>query len=1754
MKKRFQQIIDLLLKRGNIPAQDYAELNKEEKDLVSTAKLLIAGRHEDKPYRMEFKDELKKKLLALHSVKQEKQKKTKKTIWRALHIKTLAGSGIAVLAVAAVVAFSVFQQSGLINIIRPGESGGILIPAAHAYDNFTFTPEVVDEYGVIAQNTDFLLVSEARISKQAIEDYVSLSNGGDFSVETVRRGYEYRIDPDQDLAKGEIIQISAATVSESESGLEPFLYQWVFEVSDHFKIQSSTPADRTTGVATNTAIELVLSHAKTQDISAFVQIQPNHAFRIEQDFRTTRIIPSEPWQDDTLYEVTIKSGFGVAAEFIPAGADESLWRLNEDYTIAFTTGNIEPLVNGSMSFTNEVLQSRAGQQIDITGYGYQLPETAPLFVDIYPLDKPVLDQVIDATAKLQGWIPTRLRSRLSDQVIDQFGLTNAIASYEIAPKKSYSQSIYTLDAIQNEGVYLVRGQVGGQVQLFFWSVSELGAYFVMSETKGYVWTVNTEENRSAADVTVHSRNQLLGTTNSQGVLEVSADQIRLLEDRDAFTLSRGTDTTVHPVVIWQDPSDQQPEYQGFIQLDQYLVHPDDTVKYWGLVQREDKEITELRAKVHTWGSAYGSYSQVTVQEQIVSVDEHGFFSAEMELFDLRDGYYSLELYDGEDLFKSKSFEVKVFATPELAITVNPEYRRVDIGQSNTITISTARFDGTPARFIDLQVSGDYTTQVTTNELGEAVVEIPSLAQSCGQYGCSSYLYKSIEVRPIGPFETEVEGRASWVVSQNYLDMSVTVEELEDAYEIEVDFQGIQYLTNDTDYPQGDAVYYNNAVGIPFKATVNQITSVKSELFSEVDPLTNQTAFYYDFDQVKTNVDIHEGLTNANGKTTFRVPKVDQTNFELLIEGEDKFGRLDRMTKVIGNYSLPRGKVYVEQETDDDFIDDIPEYDPYRSVWLEISDVDDAGYRIGNELEVDVTLGEYNENLLADDASTFIFTVSPNIVHAYQQDATTTRIPIEEEYYPNVHIGAAAIYNGSIYYVEYRLENISLSEAAYELDIDIQTDREEYGIRDEVQVDLAVTDELGNPVEGAMVNLNVLDKAYLELDYFASTQNPLTDLLAQQYDRIILNTATHHYTLGADGMGGGGGDGRVDFQEQASYQFVQTGSDGKAQASFTLPDNITSWVITASAASGDLQGGVQQKEVIVSQSFVVQSVQSDSYLFDDEIIISGRTYSANINSDEEVQYAFYGPLKKEEGKTYRLQDFPVASQTGSALANELIDFNVDVDELGTFVYALRGYHGETEDIVIKEFDVLASRGSSPEVASYELTDSWQAVVPDNAIGRVALRFASPLGATAYTSLARICDCATRLDYLIAKKVSAGLLEQYFNLESQYKEEKIASQYKHPDGGFARFPLGTADLELTASVASLLGEDPSLAELEPYFSEILEEDATPMEVAWAFKGLAAMKQPGYAQLVAFSERDDFTTEVRLVLADAFLLYGDLANARVLFDRVLTDSSLENGQRFFNEFESQDAEYAQLMTEQARVIAYALGHDSWSEFDAYLNTKREFVDPVAYTRFWKLRLERQPITDMSFVVAAGEESQFVTLKGFESFGLDLTQEQLAQLSVTDIRGNVEVLYSYAVADQRETTIDGLQVTRFYDQGDGYTTTIDPNKEVDVLIELRPTSSMAYGMYELHDLLPSGLQAITRGQRWGIEYNKCQRTAYRTSLHYAKSFVWLDEDCPRVLIQYRARPVANAGTYTAEGVIVTKLEDPSIRFVGESERITIE
>jgi uncharacterized protein YfaS (alpha-2-macroglobulin family) len=191
----------------------------------------------------------------------------------------------------------------------------------------------------------------------------------------------------------------------------------------------------------------------------------------------------------------------------------------------------------------------------------------------------------------------------------------------------------------------------------------------------------------------------------------------------------------------------------------------------------------------------------------------------------------------------------------------------------------------------------------------------------------------------------------------------------------------------------------------------------------------------------------------------------------------------------------------------------------------------------------------------------------------------------------------------------------------ELKVTITPDREQAGPGEQVTYNVTTRDNLGQPVD-AELSLGLSDLATLSLlrpnalpilDFFYRrrtlavwTSVPI-QLSLEDYNATI----AEHLAEGT-GMGSGGGKGEGEFGVVAVRQnfpdtpfweaHLQTGSDGQADVTVTLPDTLTTWRMDARAATVDTRVGQATQDLISTRPLIVRPQTPRFFVVGDQVTL------------------------------------------------------------------------------------------------------------------------------------------------------------------------------------------------------------------------------------------------------------------------------------------------------------------------------------------------------------------------------------------------------------------------------------------------------------------------------------------------------------------------------------------------------------------------
>lgn len=188
----------------------------------------------------------------------------------------------------------------------------------------------------------------------------------------------------------------------------------------------------------------------------------------------------------------------------------------------------------------------------------------------------------------------------------------------------------------------------------------------------------------------------------------------------------------------------------------------------------------------------------------------------------------------------------------------------------------------------------------------------------------------------------------------------------------------------------------------------------------------------------------------------------------------------------------------------------------------------------------------------------------------------------------------------------------ISTAMHEMNIDIATDKSSYKPNETVNIHITTRDSKWNPID-ARISLWVIDKALMAmydvkkepLPYFfnklgTSIANYTNMKLLYQSLRAFANNGSKWWSW----LGGQASFSiiRDDFEDIAYWKGAIYTTWGKADISFQVPENLTTWVIDAIGISKDTKLGTTQTLFNVTKDLIIEANPPSFVTLWDELLI------------------------------------------------------------------------------------------------------------------------------------------------------------------------------------------------------------------------------------------------------------------------------------------------------------------------------------------------------------------------------------------------------------------------------------------------------------------------------------------------------------------------------------------------------------------------
>jgi hypothetical protein len=319
---------------------------------------------------------------------------------------------------------------------------------------------------------------------------------------------------------------------------------------------------------------------------------------------------------------------------------------------------------------------------------------------------------------------------------------------------------------------------------------------------------------------------------------------------------------------------------------------------------------------------------------------------------------------------------------------------------------------------------------------------------------------------------------------------------------------------------------------------------------------------------------------------------------------------------------------------------------------------------------------------------------------------TIAIPISEEYIPNIFVSVILVKGvdetNPLPAMRVGYVQLNVDTRQKELTVDVTPSSAAVQPGDTVTYTLTVRDSTGAPAPDAEVSVALVDKAVLSLAtgdprtlldifYFQRPLGVTTGLLLS----INKDRLSQQLSDGAKGGGGGGGGGleiRADFPDIAFWQAAFT-TDAAGQIVFpvTLPDNLTTWTLSAKAITPETLVGEVTHDLVASKELQVRPLLPRFFTAGDRAQIGAVIRNTTAEEVNELRFAITA-----SGATLDTAA-TVLTTTVAANGQTELDFPLTVGaEAASVVLTMTAQSSTLADAVRVELPVR--RYETPEVVS------------------------------------------------------------------------------------------------------------------------------------------------------------------------------------------------------------------------------------------------------------------------------------------------------------------------------------------------------------------------------------------------------------------------------------------------------------------------
>lgn len=1558
-------------------------------------------------------------------------------------------------------------------------------------------------------DTNFSIKAKSPLSPKLIKENLTIEPNIEFTAKQRKENKnEVLIVPKEPLEPQSIYRFSLATKDNAP-------LRWAFQTKGDFKVVSTLPRDKSTGVPVDTGIELTFSHLNFEKLPDYFSITPKVAGAFEVKKKTAVFVPKK-LQPKTLYTVKIKKG-------LPLGNSEQV--LEHDFVFQFETKEeTQDNEDFDLCFYKDINEFTTGEKPIFQSSNYdRYKKISQLDVIVYQYKSAAeYLKALKEKEQIPNWAYfSRLNYKTDTSLLSQ------VTKFSTPFKQYNDMNFLEFPEPLSPGFYIAEVHAKDSSQQLWFQVTDLGIYAACANNKTLFWVNDLSTGSPVQGANVHLfDSKATAKTDNTGLAQLTTPDNT---STGVFaTISSGKKEAVAAVCPWnywdfeeKNKNLFRQSFWKYLYTDRNLYKPDDTVHFWGIIkprkaqQKAPKNVTIALSKTGGW------QEDVDIESMEVKIDEQNF-TGEMKLPNLSPGYYYLVVRVEDKPIIYEGFEVATYSKPVYEIEAIPDKKAIYAGDTTKFKIKATFFEGTGAANINLNYSSDDKSgSLTTDDKGEAILYYKANYQT-NQY--SPVQTRNLYFTANMPESGEITGESSLVVLNNDIEIEATgkVKKGRANIDIKLNKLSVDKVNNEKADPWDRDAYKAGVVkNYPINVKVYKEVWEKKDVGQYYDFINKkvQTRYDYIYKKVLENESQVSSDDKGNANFTFAVGNKES----YIVELSTKDFR--------GNQAV--SEVYISGPNF---------YLDYGYPWYYLEDDKPSGkYKDGENVKL---IMKKNQAVSPERENGYMFLLARDgILDEKIQNSSTFNTVFKNAYIPNFWV--KGVYFDGRYYQETPEFLVNFDEKEKALEIDIKTDKDVYRPGDNVKVDVQVKDKSKKPIK-AHVNLNLVDEALYAI------RDQEADILGKIYGDFV--SSGLKYTLKTHGSiddrgdggaeyGGEGGSERKDFKDAVFFKTVVTNNQGKASVQFKVPDNLTSWRLTSQAITGDLKAGTATTKVPVKLPFFVDAVLGDTYLTGDELTVPIRSYGTKIKPNTNVEYK----VTLKSGKN-------VSTKTVSGKVFDPVEVPLGSLKAGKYELSLSGKTADgLSDAITLNFNVVDSMMTKQQTDFYLLDEQLKLKGPADSL--INLVFTDYQKSQYLELLLRLSSVSgSRVEQKIASKVADELIQEHFPdaYKGDNKEAIDLLNYQTPEGGIAIFPYADADLELSAKLASLYNTGFDKAAMTDYFEKIANDPKESRERSIiALYGLAALNEPVLQELNVVSGQGNLTVKEQLYLTLALIELGDAQTATSQLQTLLKSKGqdLKTAYRLNAGKDQDDILQA---TSLAAVAAAELDFSETGKMLVYM-LENQAKDVLLYPEQLltaKKALPKVAQKTVSFRYKLDKEQKKVSIKPGECFNLILTPEKLKSLKFDDIQGQVGVTISYNTPfkAQSNESLDGVKLKRSYTVSGKTSKEFKTNDVIKINIDYEFGSKAPDGQYQITDFLPAGLRIVQRPYYRGL---KDKSLGYPVEVDGQKA-VFMVYEKKKGSFNYYAR-VINPGKFRAEQAVMQHAKSGKVYATSESDRIVI-